>query len=109
MRASTTECGPISLSRPRRYTRRTHELSKLPEDGHMEKIAEQILDKPVAHIRHGHDGNADSLFIQFEDGTQLAIVLRPPARLKDARVMYFRDEGEVALALDDLLPPSHPN
>ncbi len=64
---------------------------------------------PVAHIRHGHDRNADSLFIQFDDGTQLAIVLRPPARLRDARVMYFRDEGEVALALEDLLLPSRPN
>jgi len=73
------------------------------------KLDEQILDKPVSHIRHGHDANADALFVQFEDGTQLAIVLRPPARLRDAKVMYFRDEGEVVLALEDLLPPSHRN
>lgn len=75
----------------------------------MGKLDEQIFDKPVSHIRHGHDGNADSLFVQFEDGTQLAIVLRPPARLRDAKIMYFRDEGEVALTFYDLIPLSRPN
>lgn len=75
----------------------------------MEKVDEQIFNKTVAHIRHSHDNNADSLFVQFEDGTQLAIVLRPSAPLRDARVMYFRDEGEVALTLEDLLTPSRPN
>ena len=69
----------------------------------MKKLDENILDKAVAEIKYGHDGNADALFVRFSDGTQLAVVLRPPARLRDARVMYFRKEGEVALTLEDLL------
>ena len=69
----------------------------------MTKIDENILDKTVVEIRYGHDRNADALFVRFGDGTQLAVVLRPPARLRDARVMYFREEGEVALTLEDLL------
>lgn len=69
----------------------------------MEKMAENILDKTVTEIRYGHDRNADSLFVHFSDGTQLAVVLRPPARLRDVRAMYFREGGEVALTLADLL------
>lgn len=68
----------------------------------MEK-PDQILDKPIAEIRHAHDANADSLFIHFTDGTHLGIVLRPPARLRDARAIHFQEEGEVALTLEDLL------
>ena len=64
---------------------------------------ESILDKAVAEIRHGHDGNANSLFVHFSDGTQLGIVLRPPARLRDARAIYFHESGEVTLTLEDLL------
>lgn len=64
---------------------------------------DRILDKPVAEIRHGHDTNADSLFVHFTDGTHLAIVLRPPSRLREVRAMYFQDDGEVALTLEDLL------
>ncbi len=71
---------------------------------------ENILDKTVTEIKYGHDSNAGALFVRFSDGTQLAVVLRPPARLRDARVMYFREEGEVALTLEDLLPPPpHPD
>lgn len=70
---------------------------------------DKLFDKPVSHIRHGHDDNADALFVHFDDGTQLAIVLRPPARLKDARVMYFGDEGEIALSFADLFSAPRPN
>lgn len=69
----------------------------------MGEIDESILDKAVAEIRHGHDGNTDSLFVHFADGTQLGIVLRPPARLRDARAIYFHEDGEVTLTLEDLL------
>ena len=69
----------------------------------MKKIDESILDKTISEIRHGHDGNADSLFVHFTDGTHLGIVLRPPARLRDARAMYFQEGGVVALTLEDLL------
>lgn len=69
----------------------------------MRNTHESILNKAVAEIRHAHDANADSLFVHFSDGTQLGIVLRPPARLRDARAIYFHEDGEVTLTLEDLL------
>lgn len=75
----------------------------LQRDERMRESDETILDKPVAEISYGHDSNADALLVRFSDGTQLAVVLRPPARLRDARAMYFREGGEVALTLEDLL------
>lgn len=70
---------------------------------------ETLFDKPISHIHHGHDSHADALVIHFSDGTQLAIVLRPPARLKDARMMYFGKGGERALILEDLFSAPRPN